>query len=326
MSRYFVIDFKKWRGREAFKNVLSGHNARKRKASRPYVDKQKKNIELSPLKWGSYEEMMEELNSKAKISGGRKLRKGSSEIFSIVIDASKMKGWTTDKYIEYLKEAEKWLRHRFHGHPIIHSAIHMDETKPHLHIAFSYFNEERGRWSQKHLAQQKLTDLNKLLSDFENDIGNKYGLRRGDGISREKKKIKQEIVKSVEIRQTITLKKEKVIPIKKMRRIWHTIEQGLKKTNKDDIKRFREWWATEKQQLEREIYLLREENRNIKLEAREVKEKARAEIERLKREKLDIKQRYENQVERLKKTISQLKRKIADLIPKEGFSRSLDPF
>ena len=181
MGKYFVVDFKKYGGGgEAFKNVI-GHNLRKRNyRNRANIDatRSDRNIALhrADETWAEY---MDECNAKARENGGRKLRKGSADFFSIVIDASVIEGWSNDDYIRYLKDAEVWFRERFAGQKILASAIHVDEKKLHLHFTASYFNEDRGKWSQKWLAQEKKTDLNTLLNDFERDIGQKYGLQRG---------------------------------------------------------------------------------------------------------------------------------------------------
>ncbi len=197
MANYFVIDFKKYKGAEAYKNVM-GHNLRKRNyKDRANIDpaRSDKNIVLHRYD-GKWSEYMDECNTKAKERGGRKLRKGSADFFSIVIDASVIDGWSDDDYIAYLRDAEKWLRERFKGQKILASVIHVDEKKPHLHFTASYFNEDRGRWSQKYLAQEKKTDLNTLLDDFERDVGAKYGLRRGESA---KEKAKKEILAAIKI-------------------------------------------------------------------------------------------------------------------------------
>ena len=180
MGKYFVIDFKKFGGAEAYKNVM-GHNLRKRNyKDRANIDpaRSDKNIVLAATDetWSEY---MEKANTMARENGGRKLRKGSADFFSIVVDCSVIEGWKEEDYIRYLKDAEAWLKERFQGQKILASVIHLDEKKPHLHFTASYFNEDRNRWSQKWLAQSKKTDLNQLLSDFEKDIGAKYGLQRG---------------------------------------------------------------------------------------------------------------------------------------------------
>ena len=196
-ANYFVIDFKKYGGSEAFKNIM-GHNLRKRHyRDRANIDpaRSDRNIVLHKTD-ESWKEYMEHCNAKAKENGGRKLRAGSADFFSIVVDASVIDGWSDDDYIAYLRDAEAWLRERFAGQKILASVIHVDEKKPHLHFTASYFNEDRGRWSQKWLAQEKKTDLNTMLDDFERDVGAKYGLRRGED---QKQKAIREIKNALEI-------------------------------------------------------------------------------------------------------------------------------
>ena len=196
-NKYFVIDFKKYGGSEAFKNVM-GHNLRRRNyKDRANIDTTRSadNIVLHKTD-ESWSEYMEHCNATARENGGRKLRNGSADFFSIVIDASVIEGWSDDDYIAYLRDAEAWLRKRFAGQKILASVIHVDEKKPHLHFTASYFNTDRGRWSQKWLAQQKATDLDTLLDDFERDVGAKYGLRRGED---QKQKAIREIKNALEI-------------------------------------------------------------------------------------------------------------------------------
>jgi len=197
MANYFVIDFKKYKGAEAYKNVM-GHNLRKRHyRDRANIDPARSadNIVLHKTD-ESWSEYMEHCNATARENGGRKLRNGSADFFSIVIDASVIDGWSNADYIAYLRDAERWLRKRFDGQKILASVIHVDEKKPHLHFTVSYFNEDRKRWSQKWLAQEKKTDLNTLLDDFERDVGAKYGLQRGQD---QKEKATKEILAALEI-------------------------------------------------------------------------------------------------------------------------------
>jgi len=108
------------------------------------------------------------------------LKKGSAFAYEILIDCSKIPGWGEKDYINYLKDAEKWLKDKFQGQEVISSIIHLDEGKPHLHITFSYFNKDLKKWNQRGLKDKNLTNLNYLLKDFEKDVGAKYGLKKGD--------------------------------------------------------------------------------------------------------------------------------------------------
>jgi predicted nuclease with TOPRIM domain len=199
MSNYFVIDFKKINTKEAYKNIIVGHNNRKRNyKNRLNIDtsKSKDNIILSPLKYKSASELIntanqiikqenEKIKEKNKVTNKKEklkrgLKKGSAFAFNIVVDCSVIEEWSKEDYIKYLKDAEKWLQNRFKEQEIISSVIHLDESKPHLHITFSYYNKNLKKWNQMGLKEQKLTNLNILLKDFERDIGKKYGLKKGD--------------------------------------------------------------------------------------------------------------------------------------------------
>jgi len=185
MSNYFVLDFKKIKSKETFKNVIVGHNFR----SRDYKNKEnidttktKNNIILTPLKFESEDELLTYAKANLK-KGKRQIRANSAKSFSLVIDCSVRKDWNESNYIEYLKYANKWLNNYFskkYGLINLGSIIHMDESKPHLHISFSYFSIIDGAWIQKKLSQNKATDFNNLLKKFEQEVGSKYGLKKGD--------------------------------------------------------------------------------------------------------------------------------------------------
>ena len=138
---------------------------------------------------------MDECNTIAKQNGGRALKKGSKDFFAIVVDSSVIEGWNEDDYIKYLEDAEKWLRERFKGQKLLYSVIHRDEKKPHLHIAFSFFNEEKGRWNQRGLKQSKIDRLPLLLREFEEEIGKKYGLQKGESLENRGRKAVSKAIK-----------------------------------------------------------------------------------------------------------------------------------
>lgn len=319
MKNFFVVDFKKRKGAEDFKNVVVGHNARGRKAQRPNVDTARtpKNVELSPLRWRSHAEMMEELNEKARASGGRRLRKGSAEWFSIVVDCSVMPGWTEEDYVRYLRDAERFLRERFKGHPVLHSVIHMDEKKPHLHISFSYFNEEVGRWSQKKLYREKLTDLDKLLDDFGNDVGKRYGLRRGDKVTREALGILRDLRQNVE--EAGLIRKRRVIPTRAFDKVWKSKILPLLTTSAGGqlsraLVRIEELEqalkdATEKAEkvAERERDTARERERQLRQELERERQKRR-EAERKLTEALGREKELKTLVRKLQKELGNLER------------------
>jgi len=182
---YLVLNFKKIKTEMEFKNVIVGHNFRSRDyKNRENIDttRTKDNIILSPLKFKSEDELLNYTKGKLK-ENKRQIRKNSAKAFSLVVDCSVMEKWNESDYVEYLKEANKWLNDYFskkYGLINLGSIIHMDESKPHLHIAFSYFSELQGAWIQKQLYKDKVTNFNDLLQKFEQEVGSKFGLKKGD--------------------------------------------------------------------------------------------------------------------------------------------------
>jgi len=189
---YFVFDLKKVKTKDEFNKVVLGHNLRRRHTSQNQnidFSKSSKNLILKDFD-GTITDYIEKCNQAARKAGGRALKKNSSFAFNLVIDCSQMDGWPEKKYIKYLEDAYKWIQEHFSGQDILAASIHVDETKPHLHVTISYFNSEIGRWNQRNLAKQKKTDLNTLLKRFERDVAAKYGLKRGDGATTRKKLLK----------------------------------------------------------------------------------------------------------------------------------------
>ena len=182
---YLVLNFKKIKTEMEFKNVIVGHNFRTREyKNKPNIDttRTKNNIILTPLKFKSENELLKYTKGKLK-ENKRQIRKNSAKAFSLVVDCSVMEKWNESDYVEYLKEADKWLNNYFskkYGLINLGSIIHMDESKPHLHIAFSYFSELQGAWIQKQLYKDKVTNFNILLKKFEQEVGAKFGLKKGD--------------------------------------------------------------------------------------------------------------------------------------------------
>lgn len=182
MKNYLVIGMNKITSGEAFKNAL-GHNRRDRNYESKNVRKEDshKNIVLENLEFRTKEQYLKHTREKLS-SGKRQIKEDSAAAFEIVIDSSK-DALTEEQNIQYLKDSHEYFKKRFRGQEILNSTIHMDEGKPHLHMVFSYFNEELGQWNQKNMYKNGITDINNILKDFEKNIGKKYNLVKGDNLS-----------------------------------------------------------------------------------------------------------------------------------------------
>jgi hypothetical protein len=325
MSNYFVIGFRKVKTIEEYKNKIVGHNHRNRNyPNRQNIDtsRSKNNIILSPLKYKSASELIDTANQiikeenvktkkrnegitdKKKLEKLRRgLKKGSSFAFEILIDCSKIEGWENKDYIKYLQEANEWLQNKFKGQEVLSSVIHLDEGKPHLHITFSYFNNILKKWNQRGLKDKNLTNLNHLLRDFEREVGQKYGLKKGDndklkerlyyGLSKGKKfRVKTGLFTSTEL---VLLDKTKLI----------------KNINKV-VNKAREIGEVERLQEE-----LIKKNKEIKEMKEKVKEEVKKELEKEYKQQIKgLEQQLQEQEEAINKAVMLIKQK-DDLIEKE---------
>jgi len=242
MSRYFVIKQRKITSDSDYKNTILGHNNRERHYQEHThknikQDRTKDNIILQAPLFRNEKEIREFANAN-KGKGRRQLQKGKAFGFEFVVDCSIMPNWEENDYITYLRDAEAFFKQRFGGfnggNQLLSSVIHLDEGKPHLHIAFSYFNTEIGAWNQKQLKKQYKTDMNSILDDFQEAVGSKYGLIRGNGAELKKELIRDIKAKKVDVVTEIEkgFIKEKVITEKKFVVEVDDLNKALKANNK----------------------------------------------------------------------------------------------
>jgi 5S rRNA maturation endonuclease (ribonuclease M5) len=186
---YFNIDFKKVKTAEQYKN-WNAHNRRDESHTSSNVDSSQshKNICFIDMK-ETYTQYRSRIKQKIRLFNNknktrhRDLRKDkdghSTSAFNIVVSMSN--GCMNEaEAINYLTDAHKWFKKRFKGHQCLNSHIHLEETTEHLHIQFSYFNDEKGKWNQKGMYQDGISDLDNINNLFEKEVASKYGLKRGD--------------------------------------------------------------------------------------------------------------------------------------------------
>lgn len=336
-KKYFVIDFKKLKTQAQFQNWILGHNERKYNLQRNNVDKThtKDNILITECKYKSFREFIEtkkreiqELNkqnrqkrkqlveelikqgynkkeaqkiARQKFKKRRSLTVDQAVGFSIVVDCSVIQGWSQEDYISYLKDAEKFLKQRFNNLEILSSIIHLDESKPHLHISFAYWDTQEKKFTQKELWKNKITDLNNILNDFERDIGQKYDLVRGDRVTLQKALINElnkqkkqiEYVKDKKAFGLIkTTKKVKILSPSTTKKI---IEQKIKEVKELGQAHKVKETLIKNNELQEKIEELQQENKKLQEDYQELKIKK----ENLENENLTLIKQNEN----LKKTI-----------------------
>jgi hypothetical protein len=341
MSNYFVLGFRKIKTAEEYKNKIVGHNHRNRNYKNRVninTSKSKNNIVLQKLKYISANELIDTANQiikkenvktkernekiedeKQKEKLRRGLKKGSAFAYEILVDCSKIPGWQESNYIEYLKEAEKWLKDKFQGQEVISSIIHMDEGKPHLHITFSYFNTDLKRWNQRGLKDKNLTNLNYLLKAFEKEIGSKYGLKKGDNkdikkqLSVNAKKIFGDKIETYKVKKGLISTQEiKAISVNNINKCLTTYyNKIIKKVNQKmpeigQTERLKEELLKAKQQHQQEIQEL---SNIIDKEIQEYNKELQKTLKTIK----NVKEKYKKELHEKNMLINQLRNKVNNL-------------
>jgi hypothetical protein len=313
MNKYFVIGFRKIRTEEEYKNKIAGHNHRQRHyKNRVNInwEKTKDNIILQNLKYKTAEELITNGNSNLK-GKARRLKKGSSFCFEIVVDCTPDPSWTEQDYVRYLKDAKEFFDKRFEGQECVSAVIHMDESKPHLHLTYSYFNSDLGKWNQRNLMQEKKTDLNRILKDFQKEVGQKYGLTKGDGKNLDKKLLKEFVKAQVKVPvKTGILKTEerKFLSIKKAKQAIKNLDKKYKISVSENDKLKEELIKTKRENGKMKEKIDEMERENIMLS------KKLTNIDKLERENKELKEKLmstKNTIDKLAEELAETKAKLS---------------
>ena len=178
-----------------------------------FVNKKRKEIQEHNLEFGTKNRFIRKtLNKKNKTMEFGAMSQ------EFIISSSKDFFKTEEENIQYLKNADKFLRKWFPNCEVLQSSIHLDETTPHLHFHISYFDKENKKFIQKEMSKKGLTDINKIREAFQTDIASPIGLQKQNGsvvnadehqnkASLEIAQLKKELS---EARKTILMQKERI--------------------------------------------------------------------------------------------------------------------
>ena len=97
---------------------------------------------------------------------------------SFVLGADKIFFDKLNKMKQYIffEDCAKFFAERYGKENIISAVVHMDETTPHMHLNLMPITSD-GRLCSKQLFDKP--QLQKLQTDFYEEVGKKYGLQRG---------------------------------------------------------------------------------------------------------------------------------------------------
>lgn len=140
------------------------------------------NPEATPLNEHEGALSAEELVQKVHERLPTKRRKDAILCLEYLLSASPEffgKYWREDKNYkkDYFKDAIDWLEKKHGKENVICSSLHLDESTPHIAVYVVPITKD-GRLSAKDFTGGK-AKLSKMQTDFANDVGQRYGLKRG---------------------------------------------------------------------------------------------------------------------------------------------------
>lgn len=97
--------------------------------------------------------------------------------FVVTSDEQTMKAMSPEKQRAFFEDSLKWFANRYGIEKVVNATVHMDEKTPHMHIGLVPITPD-GRLSAKSLFDRK--ELRSIQTDFAKQVGESYGLERGN--------------------------------------------------------------------------------------------------------------------------------------------------
>lgn len=158
---------------------------------RQYDDKTKapKNIDstlieknITLLKCANFAKAIQERVDAVQAQQKRKIRKDCPTSLEYVISAGAdffEKSSSEERY-RYFSDSLEFLKKRHGAENVISAVVHMDEETPHMHVVVVPIRKVKDgiKLDPKHFMDK--FELPKLHSEFNAEIGQKYGLERGE--------------------------------------------------------------------------------------------------------------------------------------------------
>jgi hypothetical protein len=169
------------------------HNTRDKNNLESFIDSEKSEFN----RYGgattpeTFQVIYQEMIDTAKLK--RKIQKNASRIIEFVISMSHeyCESWEKNKdkkskIDSYFQDTKDFLKGKY-GDVIISSAIHYDEKTPHLHVMCIPLVQKKGSTEKKFSSSEfigGIKELQNLHTEFHQQVGQKYGLERGNQGSR----------------------------------------------------------------------------------------------------------------------------------------------
>ena len=155
-----------------------------------------------------YNERLEGAQEKYKGIHGKKMKKDSVTMCSVVVTAPK--DLPEDKHKEFFEESYAYLIERYGEENVLAANVHMDESQPHMHFQFMPFVQDKENGGQKLCARDLETpkSLRTLHPQLQKRLTEKLGcpvhLLNGTTVGGNKTKLELEVQSLREALHTLT--------------------------------------------------------------------------------------------------------------------------
>lgn len=158
--------------------ACQAHNLREYKTLAHNIDEQrtKNNVEL--LKCSDFSQAVNQRVSEIQAQQKRKIRKDCPRALEYVVSASSefFKNASVKQQKQYFEQSLEYLKKRHGENNVISAVIHNDEQTPHMHVVV--VPEFERKLNPKHFMDK--FELPKLHSEFNQVVGSKFELERGE--------------------------------------------------------------------------------------------------------------------------------------------------
>jgi hypothetical protein len=182
-----VLHFRRIKTIPGNREVLK-HNLRQNDALADYLDSSKSSLNCyEGATVENFAEKYQEMINNAHLK--RKIQKNASRIIEFVVSASHAykNDWETNPQSKatldaYFEEARNFFRWKY-GDVAISSAVHFDETTPHMHLLCVPLVKAKDGQSLKFSSSEFLGGIKQiqdLHTQFFEEVGKQFGLERGN--------------------------------------------------------------------------------------------------------------------------------------------------
>lgn len=162
----------------------------------PDIDAARSIQNYSPAGYTNADHLEKRINERIKQLHLKKaVRKDAVRLVDVVVTSSRdgMESMGEMGKRQFFKDAADFLLARFGAENVVYANVHRDEAVDHMHFGFVPITKD-GRLAAKSILTQK--SLRELQTDFWQQVGQRYGLDRGEMLQTPRKHIETERFKA----------------------------------------------------------------------------------------------------------------------------------